>query len=57
MSLRNCSLDDKSVTVNSMLCSYATKDATEFLAEGYSSRYSNILTDEIKRLLRKKWGM
>lgn len=57
LALRNCSLDDTSITVNSMLCSYAEVSPAEFLAEGYSSTNSNPLTEEIKRLLRKKWGM
>lgn len=57
LALRNCSLDDTSITANSMLCSYAEFNAAEFLAEGYSSTNSNPLTDEIKRLLHKKWGM
>lgn len=57
LALRNCSLDDTSITANSMLCSYAEYNAAEYLAEGYSSTNSNPLTDEIKRLLHKKWGM
>ena len=57
LALHNCSLDDTSSIVNNMLCSYAIENPAEFLAEGYSSTVSNPLTDEIKRLLRKKWGM
>lgn len=57
LALHNCSLDDTDTIVISMLCSYATENPAEFLAEGYSSTVSNPLTDEIKRLLRKKWGM
>ncbi len=57
LALRNCSLDDTSATLSRMLCSYAAVNPAEFLAEGYSSTASNPLTDEIKRLLKKKWGM
>lgn len=57
LALRNCSLDDTSVALYDMLCSYAAVNPAEFLAEGYSSTTSNPLTDEIKRLLRKKWGI
>lgn len=57
LALHNCSLDDTSAMINSMLCSYAAENPAEFLAEGYSSTDSNPLTDEIKRLLHKKWGM
>ena len=57
LALRNCSLDDTSITLKKMLCSYAAESPAEFLAEGYSSTMSNPLTDEIKRLLHKKWGM
>lgn len=57
LALKNCSLDDTSIIISNYLSSYAAENAAEFLAEGYSSCNSNPLTDEIKRLLRKKWGM
>ncbi len=57
LALRNCSLDDTGITINNYLSSYAGENAAEFLAEGYSCSSSNPLANEIKRLLRKKWGM
>lgn len=55
--LANCSLDDNEYTIMKYLGNYAGYSSAEFIAEGYSSTDSNILTNEIKRLLKKKWGM
>lgn len=57
LALANCSLDDNEYVTIKYLGSYAGKDPAEFIAEGYSSTETNELTTEIKRLLKKKWGM
>lgn len=39
------------------LSEYATENPAEFIAEAFSSTENNDLVLEVKRLLKKKWGM
>ncbi|MDO4467462.1 MAG: hypothetical protein Q4C49_10745 [Bacillota bacterium] len=56
-SLSNCGLELDDVVIITYLSKYSTKSAAEFIAEAYSSNADNKLTNEVKKILKKKWGI
>ncbi len=57
LAFRNCNLDETDVNVGRFVGRYAKENAAEFVAECYSSTNGNLLVDEVKRLIKKKWGV
>ncbi len=57
LALRNCGLDNSDMVIERYLGVYATHNPAEFIAEAYSSTDDNILVNEVKRLLKRKWGI
>lgn len=57
LAFRNCEIDDNDVNASRYVSSYAKSNPAEFIAECYSCETDNLLVKEVKRLLKKKWGM
>lgn len=55
--LANCGLLSDTRVCERFLSEYATENPAEFIAEAFSSTENNDLVLEVKRLLKKKWGM
>ena len=55
--LANCGLLSDTRVCERFLSEYATENPAEFIAEAFSSTEDNDLVLEVKRLLKKKWGM
>ena len=43
--------------IENYLSEYAAENPAEFIAEAFSSTDDNVLVNEVKRLLFKKWGI
>ena len=54
--LLNCGLDENDTVIQNYLGGYACDNPAEFIAEAFSSTNNNVLVNEVKRLLSKKWG-
>lgn len=57
LALKNCELDDNKTVIANYLSTYAFYNPSEFVAEAYSSIDDNKLVNEVKRILKKKWGI
>ena len=57
LAFHNCSMDKDDAIIERYVSRYATESSAEFVAECYSSKSSNSLIDEVKRIVRKKWGI
>ena len=58
LALKNCNLENSSTVIISHLSDYANKSPAEFIAEAYScDDNDNVLANEVKRLLKRKWGI
>ena len=58
LALKKCNLINSDEVVRSYLSDYACQNPAEFIAEAYSCTDSNnVLANEVKRLLRRKWGI
>ena len=55
--LANCGLSSDTRVCERFLSEYAAENPAEFIAEAFSSTENNNLVLEVKRLLKKKWGM
>lgn len=55
--LANCGLSSDTRVCERFLSEYAAEIPAEFIAEAFSSTENNDLVLEVKRLLKKKWGM
>ena len=55
--LVNCGLDENDTVIQNYLGGYACDNPAEFIAEAFSSTNNNVLVNEVKRLLSKKWGL
>lgn len=55
--LANCGLLSDTRVCERFLSEYAAENPAEFIAEAFSSTENNDLVLEVKRLLKKKWGM
>lgn len=55
--LANCGLSSDTRVCKQLLSEYATESPAEFIAEAFSSIENNYLVLEVKRLLKKKWGL
>lgn len=53
----NCGLDESDTVIQNYLGWYACDNPAEFVAEAFSSTDNNVLVNEVKRLLSKKWGL
>lgn len=53
----NCGLDESDAVIQNYLGGYACDNPAEFIAEAFSSTDNNVLVNEVKRLLSKKWGL
>ena len=53
----NCELDETTPVIENYLGEYAVENPAEFIAEAFSSTDDNVLVNEVKRLLFKKWGI
>ena len=53
----NCELDETTSVIENYLSEYAAENPAEFIAEAFSSTDDNVLVNEVKRLLFKKWGI
>lgn len=53
----NCGLDENDTVIQNYLGGYACDNPAEFIAEAFSSTNNNVLVNEVKRLLSKKWGL
>lgn len=53
----NCELDETTSVIENYLSEYAAENPAEFIAEAFSSTDDNVLVNEVKRLLSKKWGI
>lgn len=57
LALKNCKIEDNPLAIQNYLSTYATENSAEFLAEAYSSTADNKLVNEVKRILKRKWGI
>ena len=55
--LVNCGLDENDTVIQNYLGGYACDNPAEFIAEACSNTNKNVLGNEVKRLLSKKWGL
>lgn len=49
-------ISEESGTIESQLGTYATKNASEFIAEAYSDDSNSQIANEVRRIIKKEWG-
>ena len=54
---RLCELEQTELNIKRFISKYAKESKAELIAEAYSSEDTNAIVQEIKRVLKKKWGM
>lgn len=54
---RLCKLEQTELNIQRFISKYAKESKAELIAEAYSSEDSNSIVQEIKRILKKKWGI
>ena len=57
LAFKNCNIEPNIENIKRFLSLYATDNPAEFVSEAYSSDDNNILVKEVKRLLKRKWGI
>ncbi len=57
LAFKNTGLEESNKIIEAFIGIYATENAAEFIAEAYSSTADNVLVNEVKRILKKKWGI
>ena len=57
MALKNCDIEPTVENIKRFLSIYASENPAEFVAEAYSSNDDNVLVKEVKRLVKRKWGI
>lgn len=54
---KNLGLEHNEQVIEHYVSTYATVNSAEFVAEAYSSNDDNIIVNELKRVLKKKWRL
>ena len=57
LALKNCDIEPTVENIKRFLSIYASENPAEFVAEAYSSNDDNVLVKEVKRLVKRKWGI